>query len=371
MTVLLSALAFFLLLTILVLFHEFGHFYAARRAGVTVEEFGFGLPPRIKTFFFQGGTRFSLNWIPFGGFVRLKGENAISDRERLAPGSFGKASVFARIVILTAGVAMNFLFAIVIFTIGFSFARWIPTYLSFEEMKAAADRGEINMQPAVLIDDVLSGGNAAKVGVPKRSILLAVDGTPVDSPERVSEMQTGKRRATYFVLTGEDFKTEQTFDIPLLDGKTGVTLRPFPRELSSPRRSLPRAFVLSLREAKVMTVQTVLGMVTLFQSLARTGRVPEGITGIVGIAQLTHVSVQEGFMTYLRLVALLSLSLAILNILPLPALDGGRLLFVLFEAVSRRPPNRRFELTTNAVGFAFLLLLILLITYHDILRLFL
>ena len=370
MTVLLSALAFFLLLTVLVLFHECGHFFAARKFGVTVEEFGFGLPPRIKTLFFQGGTRFSLNWIPFGGFVRLKGENAITERDRTAPGSFGRASVFARIVILTAGVAMNFLFAIVIFIIGFSFAHWIPTYISFEEMQAAASAGEIHMIPAVLIDEVLSGGNAAKVGVPERSILVSVNGQPVTSAEQVSEFQVGKKRVQYVVKTGEDFKTEQTFDVQLTDGKTGVSLRPFPLELSSPRRSLWEAFVLSLREAKVMTVQTMIGMVSLFTSLAQTGTVPEGITGIVGIAQLTHVSVQEGFMTYLRLVALLSLSLAILNILPLPALDGGRLLFVLFEAVSKRPPNRKFELTTNAVGFAFLLLLIVLITYHDILRLF-
>ncbi len=368
--ILLSALAFFILLTILILFHECGHFFAARKAGVTVEEFGFGLPPRAKTLFFQGGTRFSLNWIPFGGFVRLRGENAVTDHERLSPGSFGRASVLARVIILTAGVAMNFLFAVVIFTIGFAFARWIPTYVSFEGMQAASDRGEIHMIPAVLIGDVLSGGEAAKAGVPPRSILASVDGTAVTSPDQVSQMQKGKWRVTYTVLAGEGFSEEKSFTIVLADGKSGVVLQPFPRELSSPKRSVAASFVLSLREAKVMTEQTVLGMMRLFASLASTGTVPEGITGIVGIAQLTHASVQEGFLTYLRLVALLSLSLAILNILPLPALDGGRLLFVLIEVVLRRPANRRVELTTNAIGFAFLLLLILLITYHDILRLF-
>ncbi len=370
LTVLLSALAFFLLLTVLILFHECGHFFAARKAGVTVEEFGFGLPPRAKTLFFQGGTRFSLNWIPFGGFVRLKGENAVTDSERLAPGSFGRASVPARVIILIAGVAMNFLFAVIIFTIGFSVAKWIPTYVSYEDMQSAATRGEIHMIPAVLIDDVLSGGGAAKVGVPKRSILLKVDNTDIKDPEQVAELQKGKKRVTYTVLTGEELVTEETFTITLAEEKSGVSLRPFPRELSSPKRSVPAAFMLSLREATVMTEQTVIGMVSLFTSLASQGKVPEGITGIVGIAQLTHASVQEGFMTYLRLVALLSLSLAVLNILPLPALDGGRLLFVLIEVVMRKPANRRFELTTNAVGFAFLLLLILLITYHDILRLF-
>ncbi|MDO8648953.1 MAG: M50 family metallopeptidase [Candidatus Peregrinibacteria bacterium] len=370
MTVLLSALAFFILLTVLVLIHEWGHFIAARKSGVTVEEFGFGLPPRVKTLFWKGGTRFSLNWIPFGGFVRLQGENADTEARRTAPGSFGRASIPARIVILTAGVAMNFLFAILVFTLGFSVGRWTPTYLSIEEMQAAADRGEIQMQLSVLIDDVISGGGAAQVGVPPTSILTAIDGQPVRTPADVPPLQAGKKTAKYTVLTGENFAEEKTIDVPLVEGKSGVSLRSFPRDLQSPQRSFLTAIGLSLREAKVMTEQTVIGMAKLFTSLARTGRVPEGITGIVGIAQLTHASVQEGFMTYLRLAALLSLSLAVLNILPLPALDGGRLLFVLFELVRRRPANRRFELMTNAIGFAFLVLLILLITYHDILRLF-
>lgn len=370
MTVVLSALAFLALLTVLVILHECGHFFAARKAGVTVEEFGFGLPPRAKTLFFSGGTRFSLNWIPFGGFVRLKGENAVNEMERRSPGSFSRASVPARVIILIAGVCMNFLFAIAIFTLGFSIGRWIPTYITFEEMQAAADRGDIHMVPAVLIDDVLSGGSAAQAGVPRNSILVAVDTVPVVDPAKVAEMQAGRKRVAYTVLTGGDFSEELRFTLQLKDGKTGVSLRPFPRELSSPRRPFPTAFLLSLREAKVMTVQTVLGMARLFQSLARSGQVPEGITGIVGIAQLTHASVQEGFMTYLRLVALLSLSLAILNILPFPALDGGRLLFVLIEVIRQKPANRRFELTANAVGFAVLIFLILLITYHDILRLF-
>jgi regulator of sigma E protease len=119
-----------------------------------------------------------------------------------------------------------------------------------------------------------------------------------------------------------------------------------------------------------MTVQTILGIGELFTSLLERARVPEGITGIVGIAVMTHDTVQAGLMPYLRLVADLSLSLAILNILPFPALDGGRLFFVLAELLRKRPAPRRFELATNAIGFIFLLLLIVIITYHDILKLF-
>lgn len=370
MMFLLSALAFILLLTVLILIHEWGHFAAARRAGVVVEEFGFGLPPQAKVLFTQGGTEFTLNWIPFGGFVRLKGENAVSAHERNAKGSFSSATIVQRIVILTAGVFMNFLLALVLLTFGFWAGKWVPTYFSIEDMKAASEKGIIDIELGVLIEEVVSGGTAAQVGVPERSILVSVDGIPVVDPAEVQRIQEGKRKVTYELLTGEKFSEKVTMSIPLAEGKSGVLISVYPRQLSSPDRSLWTAFLLALREAQVMTKQTVLGISHLFGSLAQTGTVPEGITGLVGIAQLTHNSVQQGFMVYLRLVALLSLSLAVLNILPFPALDGGRVVFVLAELVSRRPVNRRFELAVNAVGFCFLLGVIFLITFYDIVRLF-
>ncbi|MDB4978693.1 MAG: rane-associated zinc metalloprotease, partial [Candidatus Peribacteria bacterium] len=179
MSIIISIIAFIFLLSFLVVLHEFGHFSAARKFGVKVEEFGFGLPPRAKTLFWQGGTRFSLNWIPFGGFVRLKGENAENESERLADGSFARAPLIGRIVILIAGVCMNFLLAFAIFTVGFSVGHWIPTYISFEDMLAAADRGDIHLQPGVLIADVTPDGNAAAAKVPPHSLLLEDYGKPV------------------------------------------------------------------------------------------------------------------------------------------------------------------------------------------------
>ena len=371
MTVVVSAIAFLLLLSVLVVIHELGHFFAAKEAGVTVEEFGFGLPPKAMHLFVWKGTTFTLNWIPFGGFVRLKGENVERESDRKAKGSFSAASIPARIVILTAGVAMNFLFAMLLFTVGFSVGRWIPTYLNYEGLEAAAERGEVHMVPAVLIDELVEGGTAKAAGVPVPSILTHVNGRPVTAPGEVSAIQKGKREVIYTLLTGEKLEQEQTLTVPVgEEGITGVMLRPFPRELSAPIRSPLSAAYYSLREAHIMTVQTVLGMKQLAVSLFSRGSVPEGITGIVGIAELTHISVQQGFMTYLRLVAILSLSLAVLNILPLPALDGGRLLFVLAELVRRKPANRKFEVTTNLVGFLVLIGLILIITYNDILKLF-
>jgi regulator of sigma E protease len=373
MNVLISALAFFLLLSVLILIHEWGHFSAARFFKVVVEEFGFGLPPKAKTLFKKYGTEFTVNWIPFGGFVRLKGESAMTEKERRSKGSFSAAPVYARVIILLAGVFMNLLLALVIFTIGFSGANWVPTYTTLEQMEEAGRSGEIHLVMSVLIDEVISGGGAAKIGVPKQSILRSINGTDIASISQVSLMQEGKQRVAYGVSSFTDGVVGEevtSFTVSLRDGKSGIVIVPYPLELSAPDRNVVTGFVLALRESQVMMVQTVKGIGTLVFSIVSTGKVPEGIAGIVGIAQLTHGAVQEGFMHYLRLVALLSLSLAALNVLPFPALDGGRLIFVLVEWISRRPVNRTFEVTTNAVGFVFLLLLILLITFNDIVRLF-
>lgn len=369
MVLLTTAIAFFVLITGLILIHELGHFFAARWAGVEVEEFGFGLPPRLKTLFSWKGTMFTVNWIPFGGFVRLKGEGAIDEQERTAEGSFAQAGIFKRSVVLVAGVAMNFLLAMLIFLYGFSAGRWIPTYLSLEEMENAAASGEINMRLGVVIDDVLVSGTAQEAGIPAGSVLVRVGDTPVTHPADVVELQQGKSEVTYTYLTDRTDTEPKTARVKVEEGKTGVYLRAVPLDVSAPVRGVTDALVLAARETKVVTEQTVIGIFKLFSSLAQRGEVPEGVTGIVGIAQLTYTSVQEGFAVYFRLVALLSLSLAVLNILPFPALDGGRLIFALSELFIR-PGSRRIEVITNTVGFAVLLFVILLVTLYDVFRLF-
>ena len=197
MVVVLSALAFILLITGLILVHELGHYAVARWSGVEVEEFGFGLPPRAITLFRKWGTNFTLNWIPFGGFVRLKGENATDLSAASARGSFPSASIFKRSLILLAGVAMNFLVAIAIFLWGFSFGQWVPTFIEFDDMRAAAERGELTMRTGVLIDEVLEGGGAKDAGVRDHMLLTAVDGEPVATAEDVVRLQQGKRRVEY------------------------------------------------------------------------------------------------------------------------------------------------------------------------------
>jgi regulator of sigma E protease len=241
--------------------------------------------------------------------------------------------------------------------------------MTLEEMQDASARGDIHLKLGVVIDDVLAGGGAEDASIPKGSVLVSIDGKPVEKTQDVITFQEGKRRVTYAYLPAGSTGAQVTAAVRVDQGKTGIFLRSIPLELSAPKRNLAEAAVLSVRETAVVTSQTVLGIGRLFGSLAQKGQVPAGVTGIIGIAQLTYTSVQEGFIVYLRLVALLSLSLAVLNILPFPALDGGRLLFVLSELVVK-PGNRRIEAVTNAIGFAVLLILILIVTFYDVFRLF-
>ena len=364
----LSALAFLLLLTLLVIVHELGHFALAKWTGVTVEEFGFGLPPKAKSLFTWKGTDFTLNWVPFGGFVRLQGENSIDPRERDREGSFAAASIPARLLILVAGVFMNFLVAAMLFMFGFWMWQWVPTYLDLDSLRLGEANQEVTVDWGLYVSDVLEDGNAAQAGVISKGILKEVNGQSVTQVDEVLSMQEGKRSVSYTLLYGDALDEERTMNVTVTDGKTGIALSAYAVEVAGKKRSLSEGLQLALRETWMVTVGTVKGIGTLIGSLFLEQRVPQGIAGIVGIAQLTHNSLQEGVMVYLRLVALLSLSLAVLNVLPFPALDGGRALFVLFEMVTGRPVNRRLEVITNGAGIIFLMALMAAVTWNDILR---
>src|SRR3989338_105880 len=373
MTVVISGIAFLALLTLLVIVHEFGHYLAAVWSRVRVEEFGFGIPPRAMKLFSYKETLFSLNYIPFGGFVRLQGENSLDPNERERAGSFAAASIPARLFILVAGVCMNLLVAVLLFTFGFWLWNWVPTYLTLDELRGGEARGEVQVDWSLYISEVVDGAPAATAGIKEGGVLTAVDGTPVTCVDEVLGLQEGKHLVTYTVKYpetngGEEFAEEETVKVNLKDGKAGVALSPFALDLHVSDRSFFTGVTLALRETWTVTVGTVKGVGVLLKSLAFEQRVPPDIAGIVGIAQLTYTSVQEGFMKYLRLVALLSLSLAVLNILPFPALDGGRILFVAYELLLRRPVNRRVEVITNGVGIALIMALMIAVTWNDILR---
>ena len=229
------------------------------------------------------------------------------------------------------------------------------------------------MVEGALITEVLDGGGAKDAGITANMVLVAVNGQEVHTAEEVMTLQAGKRYVDYSLRPIETYRSGEeqilTKRVSVTQGKTGVHLSTVVLESSAPTRGPIAATKLAMREVGVVTVETIRGITRLFASLASQGTVPQGVTGIVGIAQLTYTSVQEGLGVYLRLVALLSLSLAVLNVLPFPALDGGRLIFVLSELFVR-PGSRKIEAVTNAVGFIVLLAIIVLVTFYDVLRLF-
>ena len=372
MMILWSTLAFVLLLTVLVIVHELGHYLAAVFSRVTVEEFGFGIPPRVKKLFTYRGTLFSLNAIPFGGFVRLQGENSLDPSERHRAGSFASASIPSRLLILVAGVFMNIIIAILLYTAGFWLWHWVPTYLSMDALVASESRGEVAVEWSLRIADVLPASPAANAGIAKDSVLLAVDNHPVKTPDDVIRLQEGRQSVHYTVRIPavESAPSAETSLMIILDqGKSGVVLSSEPNVIDGSARSLPAGVRLALRESWTVTMGNIQGIGSLLKSLTLSQKVPQDIAGIIGIAQLTHDSLQQGFMKYLRLVALLSLSLGVLNILPFPALDGGRVVFVLYELVARRPANRRVEVMTNGIGILLIMVLMVAVTWNDILRL--
>jgi regulator of sigma E protease len=368
MTLVLSALAFVLLLTLLVIVHELGHFAVAKWTGITVEEFGFGLPPMAKKLFTWKGTLFSMNWIPFGGFVRLQGENSMDPAERTRKGSFASASIPARFSVLVAGVFMNFVVALALLTFGFWMWNWVPTYLTLDALREGEARQDVSVEWGLYVSDVLEGQMAEEAGVTADGVLKAIDGQEVSVVDEVLALQSGKRSVQYTLLYGEGLDEEKVIRVSVEEGKTGIALSELAFDVAGLNRSFAGGFELALRETWVVTAGTIQGIGSLLSSLVMEQSVPEGIAGIVGIAQLTHDSIKEGIMMYLRLVALLSLSLAVLNILPFPALDGGRVVFVLFEVVSGRPVNRRLEVISNGVGILFLMALMAAVTWNDILR---
>ncbi|MGA2910933.1 MAG: M50 family metallopeptidase [Candidatus Microgenomates bacterium] len=351
-----SILIFILVLSILVLVHELGHFLVARRAGVMVEEFGFGLPPRIvgKKI---GDTIYSLNWLPFGGFVRLHGEQ---EEEGASDPNSGRAfmnkSKKIRSMVVTAGVVMNFILGILAFAIVYSFSG-IPR-----------DTGKIK------VVDVSAGSPAQVAGIVVGDVITKVGPVSVTSADdfiaktaalkgkstifEVQRMVGGQVTAVKLMLTPRE-------NPPPGEGPIGVTITTM--ELYYPPIWLRPFYGIyyGFKDAIFWGQTIVLGLWGIITSLVK-GQVPQGVSGPVGIFAVTTEAAKSGILTLVNFVGILSVNLAILNIVPFPALDGGRLLFIGIEGIIGRKIVPKVEATINNIGFLILLALLLLITIGDV-----
>lgn len=352
-----TILIFIVILAILVLVHEIGHFISARKLGVAVEEFGFGFPPRLwgKK---RGETTYSINWIPIGGFVRLKGEGG----DDKSTGSFAVQPAWRRAVILVAGVAMNIVLAFVLLSFGFGIG--FPTVVTDEQIPQARD---VKIQIVSLSPD----SPAIKAGLEIGDSIIALDGNSVASLTELQKYIGARAGVNIAVTYNRDNKifTQNIAPIILSQIKDRAVLGVSLMQTGTISYSWYEAIWQGAVATINLTKEIVLAFGSLFKNLIINQQVPKDIAGPVGIAVLTGEVVKLGFIYVLQFAALLSLNLAIINILPFPALDGGRLLFVIIEKIRRKPNNERIEAIVHRIGFLLLMILIVLVTYRDVVRL--
>lgn len=366
MTGILTAIAFLIIFSLLVLVHELGHFYAARKAKIKVEEFGFGLPPRAKKLWKdKEGTIFSINWIPFGGFVKMLGEDATDEKILKDPNSFASKTVWQRLRVIVAGVTMNFAMAIILLTFAY-IVGMKPFLVTEEDFKYHYQAGNILAETEVVVSQVIKNSPAELAGIQKDDIILEVNEQKIIFADDVISAQANQELSSYLILrNGNQILFEMK---PNADGKMGIGLNYNKFDLEVKKITYP--FYLAPWEALKTTFEYGKLTVVMFgQLLVNLTQfiMPKDVAGPVGIVQMTHKIVQLGeFMELVKFTALLSISLAVINILPFPALDGGRLVFLVYEGITRRKPSANAEAMIHGIGYLFLMGLILIITWNDL-----
>ena len=368
----------FILILLLVVAHEAGHFFAARRNGIDVEEFGVGFPPRAKVLTKKNGTEYTLNWLPLGGFVKLKGEHD-SDTE---PGSFGAARLIDKVKVMVAGVGVNFLIAYILFTIIALIG--MPQLV---ENQYTVDSNATVVQQDVLAGFVGEGSPADTAGLQTNDKIVSITeaGDCTDCKEFVLTESEQLGQATQSLAGSEvsiviDRGGEvQTLSTTLLDEQTVAAsketddpkgyLGVVPTEFSTVRYTWA-APIVGAGTTVQFTELTFKGLWSIVSGLFRgdTQAATEQVSGVVGVGYIFSSSSFLGPVFMLMIVAVISLSLAIMNILPIPALDGGRLFVTLFYRAINKPLTQTTEERIHGTGFALLMVLFVLITIVDVQR---
>ena len=341
--------------------HELGHFWVARRNNIKVEEFAFGLPllPRIFSRK-RGETEYSIYPVPLGGFVRMLGEDGDSQDKR----SFAAKPAGVRARVLVAGVLMNFILAYVILTVCFLF-NMPPMALCAKDYPGA------QFQNRVTLEAVVEGRPANQAGLKTGDRITRIADTPIECSTQVSatlKQHAGQSVPVVAERNGQALAVNVT-PAPAGDvnaGRIGVAPADNYEGLDYPVWAAP---LIAAQESAAISVATVAALGDVFANLFTKASVPEGVAGPVGIAKLTGDIIDNGPMVIARFIALISLSLAVFNLLPIPALDGGRLLFVGIEKLrGNKPVTPRIESAIHLAGFAFLIIFIVIITYFDVTR---
>jgi regulator of sigma E protease len=340
-----TIIAFILVFSGIILAHELGHFVTAKLAGVKVEEFGLGYPPRIFGIK-HGETVYSINWLLIGGFTKMSGEEDPS-----APRSLASKSKATRALVLSAGAIVNALLPFILFSV----AYMIPHTIVTEQ---------------VTVQEVATASPAEAVGIAPGDIILSVNGHAIQNVNdlaRYIEIYLG-RSTTLGIETPQG--TDETVTVvprwkpPAGQGAIGITMEEVNPVTTKHGENFFRSISLGVTETFQTMVLFKNSILSLFVGTSQLQ-----LTGPVGIAQMTGEAAQAGVSPLLEFAGFLSLSVAIMNILPLPALDGGRLAFVFLEWVrGGKRVSPKTENTVHLIGFMLLILLAIVVTYGDITR---
>lgn len=357
--ILLTALIFIAILGLLVFVHELGHFIMAKRAGMGVEEFGFGFPPRIFGIK-RGETTYTVNWIPLGGFVKIVGENG----DTTDPSSFANKGFWARFATLIAGVTMNLILAWLLIAIGMTIG--LPTIIS----EGVTLPSYAHAGPAqVSIIEVGTNTPASSAGLKMGDSIYKINGveiTSIDQAQTTTKANVGQP-TTYEIKRGNSDFTKTIIpraNPPEGEGPMGVALSSVAKVSYPWYQSIGQAFMTTV--GLIWATLTAFG--TIIAGLLHHQNVGQVLTGPVGVAVLTRDAAQLGLIYLLQLTAIISINLAIINAVPFPALDGGRILFLIIEKLRGRKLPQTAEAYANAVGFMLLITLMVFVTVKDVTR---
>jgi len=372
-----TLIIFIIVLGILVFVHESGHFLAAKKQGIGVEEFGFGFPPRLvglqrdsvtgkrrlvwgaKEIGKNEPTVYSLNWIPFGGFVRIKGESGEAAND---PDSFVSKSVGRRALVIAMGVIGNIILTAVLLSIGLYVG--MPQAIDDQISSYARVRDH-----RILALNVLPDSPAEQAGIKAADELFKINGQEVASGQQFKDFVNQNVSKEITVTIKRQGQAQDIAVTPVVLKETGkggigvgmaeVATVSYPAWLAVPK---------GIQMTGYLTKAIVVAFGVLLRDLVLGRPVAMDVAGPVGIAVMTGEAARLGWVYLLQFVALLSANLAVINALPLPALDGGRFLFLLIEKFRGRPVGHKVEAIIHNTGFALLLLLVVLVTYHDLAR---
>jgi regulator of sigma E protease len=376
-----AIIIFLVVLVILILVHEFGHFIVAKACGIRVDEFGLGFPPKIFGVKY-GETTYSINWIPFGGFVKIFGEDP--DAESISGPNASRSLInkpkWQQILVLIAGVSFNVIFAWLL--ISFGFMSGLPTSVSAYPNVHFTDAKVVitNISPGSPAEKAhLKSGDvivsmtteaSASSGASVKPRILTVDAASTDVVA-VQKFIADSADQPITIEIAEGNTRNKIIATPIagiVDGKValGVGLD----TIGTLRLPIHQALCQGALLTWDLTKSIAVGLTTFLKNIFVAKADLAQVTGPIGIIGLVGDAAHLGFIYLLSFTAFISINLAVINLLPFPALDGGRILFVIIEAIKRSPINPKVANTLNTIGFGLLILLMLVITFHDVFKIF-